>query len=170
MASPDKVSLSNMDVENIRLDDVGVVNSFGQKFDEIRTDQALQIAANITNPNEHEHTFAYVVEITDSKNTSIQPPQWVTGTLNPAQTFNVSLSWIPEKTGEYKAIISVGTDRDSVLQVANIEINVNPEGNLSDDNYCTNGDELLFKYSDNSPICISPDTASKLINKGLAFA
>jgi hypothetical protein len=59
---------------------------------------------------------------------------------------------------------------DSVLQVADIEINVNPDGNTSDEDYCKNGHELLFKYSDNSPICASPDTASKLVNKGLAFA
>lgn len=168
--SPVKVSLSNVDVENIYLNDVDVVNSFGQKLDEIKSGHVLQIAADITNPNEHEHTFAYVVEITNIKNVSAPPAQWVTGTLNPAQTFNVSLSWIPEKAGEYKALVSIGADRDSVLQVADIEINVNLEGNISDDNYCKNGNELLFKYSDNSPICISPDTASKLIDKGLAFA
>ena len=170
MASPVKVSLSDEDARSIRLDGVAVVNSFGQKFDEIKSDHALQIAADITNPNGHEHAFAYVVEITDIENNLAQPAQWVTGTLNPSQTFNVSLSWIPEETGEYRAVISVGADRDSVFQAADIEINVSPEGDVSDDDYCKNGNELLFKYSDNSPICVSPDTASKLVNKGLAFA
>jgi len=82
----------------------------------------------------------------------------------------VGLSWIPKETGEYTAVISIGTEIDSVSPVAEIKINVNPEGNISDDNYCKNGHELLFKYSDNSPICASPDIASKLINRGLAFA
>ena len=170
VTSPVNVSLSDEDTGNIRLDDVGVVNSFGQTFDEIRSDHVLQIAADITNPNEHKHDFAYVVEILDSENNFTQPAQWVTGTLNPDQTFNVSLSWIPKEMGEYRATVSVGTDMDSVLQVADIEINVNPEGDISDEDYCKNGHELLFKYSDNSPICASSDTASKLINKGLAFA
>lgn len=170
MTSPVNVSLSSDDVKSIRLDDVDVVNSFGQNLDEIKSDQSLQIAANITNPNEHEQTFAYVVEITDIENNLAQPAQWVTGTLNPSQTFNVSLSWIPEETGEYKATISVGANRGSVLQAADIEIDVSPEGDVSDDSYCKNGNELLFKYSDNSPICVSSDTASKLVNKGLAFA
>ena len=170
MTSPVNVSLSNDDVRNIRLDDVDVVNSFGQKFDEIKSDQALQIAADITNLNEHEHPFAYVVEITDIEGKLAQPAQWVTGTLNPSQTFNVSLSWMPEKAGQYKAAISVGADRGSVLQAADIKINVSPEGDAYDDDYCKKGNKLVFKYSDNSPICVSFDTASKLINKGLAFA
>jgi len=110
------------------------------------------------------------LKITNDANNLTEPAKWVTGTLNPVQTFNVSLSWIPEYIGEYRAIISIGTDIDSVTQVADIEINVNPEGNISDDNYCKNGHELLFKYSDNSPICATSDTASKLINIGLAFA
>jgi hypothetical protein len=147
-----------------------VVNSFGQKFDEIKAEQVLHIAADITNPNDQKHDFAYLLEITDSENKHTQPPRWITGTLNPTQTFNVSLSWMPEESGAYNAIISIGASIDSVIQVVDLEINVNSEGDVSDEDYCKNGQELLFKYSDNSPICVSPDTASKLINTGLAFA
>ncbi len=168
--TPVKVSFSNEDTMKINLENVDIVNSFGQKFDEIKADQALQIAVDITNPNEYRQDFAYIVKITDDENNLMEPAKWVTGTLDPVQTFNVSLSWIPEDIGEYRAIISIGTDIDSVLQVADVEINVNPEGNISDDNYCKNGHELLFKYSDNSPICVVSDTASKLIKIGLAFA
>jgi len=170
ITNPVKVLLSKENVVGIHLDNIGVINSFGQKFDEIKTDQVLQIAADITNPNEYKQDFAYVVEITDNKNILTQPAKWVTGTLNSVQTFNVGLSWIPKETGEYRAIISIGTEINSVSQVAEIKINVNPKGNISDDNYCKNGHELLFKYSDNSPICATHDTASKLINIGLAFA
>lgn len=168
---PVRVSLlSTEDINKIHLGNVDVTNSFGQKFDEIKTDQVLQIAADITNPNEYKQDFVYIVEITDNKNILIQPAKWITGTLNSAQTFNVSLSWIPTKIGEYKATVFIGTDINSALQVADIKINVNPEGNISDDNYCKNGYELLFKYSDTSPICVTPATASKLVNIGLAFA
>ena len=165
-----EISLSEDDVGNIRLDDVDVVNSFGQKFDEIKSDQVLQIAADITNHNEHKHDFAYVLEITDSENNLTQPARWMTGTINPDQTFNISLSWMPEEVGEYTATLSVGTSIDSILQAADIKINVNPNGDISDDDYCKNDHELIFKYSDNSPICVSPDAAFKLVNTGLAFA
>ncbi len=163
-------SVSDENIEKMYLDNIGVVNSFGQEFDEIKTDQVLQIAADLTNTNEYKQDFVYVVEITDIKNVLAQRAKWVTGTLYSSQTFNVGLSWTPKETGEYTAVISIGTEIDSVSQVAEIKINVNPEGNISDDNYCKNGHELLFKYSDNSPICASPDIASKLINRGLAFA
>ena len=162
-------SVSDENIEKMYLDNIGVVNSFGQEFDEIKTDQVLQIAADLTNTNEYKQDFVYVVEITDIKNVLAQRAKWVTGTLDSSQTFNVGLSWTPKETGEYTAVISIGTEIDSVSQIAEIKINVNPEGNISDDNYCKNGHELLFKYSDNSPICASPDIASKLINRGLAF-
>lgn len=164
------VSIIDKNTEKIHLDNVGVINSFGQDFDEIKTDQVLQIAADLTNPNDYKQDFAYVVEITDNNNVLTQPAKWATGTLDSSQTFNVGLSWIPKETGEYKAVISIGEDIASISPVAEIKIDVNPEGNLSDENYCKYGHELLFKYSDNSPICASPDTASKLINIGLAFA
>jgi len=170
LTTPVKVSFSNDGIKKINLDNADVINSFGQKFDEIKTDHVLQIAAYISNPNDYKQDFVYMVKITDNKNNLTQPVKWVTGTLNPVQTFNVSLSWIPKEIGEYKATLSIGTDMDSVSQVADIEIIVNPERNISDDNYCKNGHKLLFKYSDNSPICVASDTASKLINKGLAFA
>ena len=163
-------SVSDENIEKMYLDNIGVVNSFGQEFDEIKTDQVLQIAADLTNTNEYKQDFVYVVEITDNKNALAQRAKWVAGTLDSSQTFNVGLSWTPKETGEYTAVISIGTEVDSVSQVAKIKINVNPEGNISDDNYCKNGHELLFKYSDYSPICASPDIASKLINRGLAFA
>jgi len=170
LTTPVKVSFSNDGIKKINLDNSDVVNSFGQKFDEIKTDHVLQITADISNLNDYKQDFVYMVEITDNKNNLAQPVKLVTGTLNPVQTFNVGLSWIPKEIGEYKATLSIGTDMDSVSQVADIEIIVNPERNISDDNYCKNGHELLFKYSDNSPICVASDTASKLINKGLAFA
>ena len=165
-----KVSLIDETIDNIRIDSVGIVNSFGQKFDSIREYQVLQIAADITNLNDFKHNFAYVVEITDEQNNPVDSIRWMTGTLNPSQTFNVSLSWTPQETGQYNAKVSIGKDMDSVFQSADLEIVVNPQGNINDESYCKSGHELLFKYSDYSPICVSSNVASKLINIGLAFA
>jgi len=156
--------------EKIHLGKVKVVNSFGHRFDEIKTEQVLQIAADIANSGMQEQSFAYVVEITDDKNNSVQPAKWVTGKLNPVQIFNVSLSWIPQYVGEYTVTLFIGADIDSVSHAADIKISVNPDGDISDNDYCKNDHALLFKYSDNSPICVASDTASKLISKGLAFA
>jgi hypothetical protein len=110
-----------------------------------------------------------MVEITNGDDIPVQPAKWVTGTLNPNQTLNVSLSWIPVETGTFNAAVSVDTEIDSILHAGDIKINVNSEVDVSDKDYCKKGHELLFKYSDNSPICATPNTASKLINIGLAF-
>ena len=170
-APPAKVvSLMKGGIHEIILDNVGVVNSFGHEFDEIKTDQVLQVAADITNANVDKQDFVYVVEIADNTGELVQPAKWVTGTLNPSQTFNVGLSWMPEEIGEFNATLSIGDGMDSLSQVADIKISVNPEKDISDENYCKTGFDLLFKYVDNSPICATPDTASKLINIGLAFA
>ena len=154
----------------LHLKNAGIVNSFGEKFDEIKSNQILQVAADIINPDEHTLNFVYSVEITDSDDVLVQPAKWITGRLDPNQTLNVGLSWIPGKDGIFNATISVGTAVNSVVPMADIEIDVNAEGNISDEDYCKNGHDLLFKYSDNSPICATPETASKLINTGLAFA
>ena len=156
--------------DKIHLDNFNLVNSFGHAFDEIKSEQVLQIVADITNTDSDQQDFIYMVEIKDDSNTVVQPAKWMKGTLNSNQTMNVGLSWIPKETGKYTAIISTGIGTDSVSPMADIEIDVNPEGRISDDNYCKNGYELLFKYVDNSPICATPHTASKLINIGLAFA
>ena len=155
--------------DKIHLDNFDLVNSFGHSFDEIKSEQVLQIAADITNIDSNQQDFIYMVEIKDQLNTIVQPAKWMKGTLNSNQTLNVGLSWIPKETGKYTAIVSTGIGTDSVSQMADIEIDVNPEGHISDDNYCKNGYELLFKYVDNTPICATPNTALKLINIGLAF-
>ena len=151
------------------LENVGIVNSFGQRFDEIKSNQILQIAADITNPNDYKNAFVYMVEITNEDDVPVQPAKWMTGVLNPNQTLNVSLSWIPEETGMFNAAVFVGSEIDSILKIDDIKVNVNPEVDVSDKDYCKKGHELLFKYSDNSPICATPNTASKLINVRLAF-
>ena len=168
---PIKVLLLDENNSNkLHLDNFGLVNSFGQKFDEIKSDQVLQVAADITNSGDYFQDFIYVVEVKNDSNYIVQPAKWITGTLNPKQTLNVGLSWIPKETGHFRATISIGTGINSVSQIADIEIDVNPEGDISDDDYCKNEYELLFKYTDNSPICVTSNTAFKLINIGLAFA
>ena len=161
-----KISFSGKD--EVYLENIDVINSFGQRFDEIKSNQILQVAADITNPHDFKNNFVYMVEITNEGDIPVQSAKWMTGTLNPNQTLNVSLSWIPEETGMFNAAVSVGTEIDSILHVDDIKINVNPV-DVSDKDYCKKGHELLFKYSDNSPICATPNTASKLINIGLAF-
>ena len=127
--NPIKVS-SDENVAKVQVDNIGIINSLGQRFDEIKSNQILQVAADITNLYDHEYDFAYMVEITNDRNVLVQPTKWVTGTLNPGQVFNVGLSWIPKESGEFDAAIYVGTSTDSVSQIADLKIIVIPEENI----------------------------------------
>ena len=63
----------------------------------------------------------------------------------------------------------IGPDMDSIVQIADLTITVTSGMDISAENYCKPGYELLFKYSDNSPICVTTENTAKLINIGLAF-
>ncbi|BDQ30329.1 hypothetical protein [Nitrosopumilus zosterae] len=106
----------------IRIDNVDLVNSFGQKLSNIESNQILQVVADITNPSDIKQDFVYMLDIKDSKDNPIRPTTWVTGTLTAEQTFNVGLSWIPEESGEFTATISTGNSMESVSHVADIGI------------------------------------------------
>ena len=168
-SEPAKVQSIDDNIDKLVLENIGVVNSFGKEFDQIKTGHVLQITADVTNTGETEKDFAFVVQINNDSSMVIEPAKWVTGTLNSEQTLNVGLSWIPEEPGEFVASVLAGETLDDLFQVADIDITVNSQGNLSDGNYCKQDYELVFKYSDNSPICAKSDTASKLIKLGLAF-
>lgn len=150
-----KISFSEND--EIYLDNVDVINSFGKKFDEIKQNQILQISADVINPKDIGESFSYSVEITDKNNHLVQPAKWMTGTIDSNQQLNVSLSWIPKEAGEFNALVTLGKDMNSIIDLFTLEINVNPEIDIHNVGYCKDGYELLFKYSDNSPICASND-------------
>lgn len=111
-----KISFSEKD--EIYLDNVDVINSFGEKFDEIKQNQILQISADISNPKDNEVDFVYSVEITDDNNRLVQPAKWMTGTIDSSQSFNVSLSWVPKEVGEFKALVTLGENMNSILDLA----------------------------------------------------
>ena len=106
----------------VQVSNVDVVNSSGQKLPSIKAGQVLQVVADITNPGDSKQNFAYALDITNEDNESVQPTQWITGTLDANQTFNVGLSWTPEVSGEFKAVISTGMEVDSVFHTTNVPI------------------------------------------------
>ena len=111
--------------DEIHIANVEIVNTLGQKLHDIAPGQALQVVADITNPNDLTQRFVYMLDIKDNRNNSIQPTQWITGTINADQTFNVGLSWIPQESGEFIATVYSGMNMDTVSPITNIEIIVN---------------------------------------------
>ncbi len=72
----------------------------------ININQQVQIAANITNNQEIDQKFVYIVQIKDSEDVVIHLV-WISGELNPHQTFSPAVSWKPELSGSFVAQIFV---------------------------------------------------------------
>ena len=53
-----------------------------------------------------EQDFAYIVQIQDEQGVTVSLA-WITGSLNPAQSFSPAISWIPDNAGDYEATIFV---------------------------------------------------------------
>ena len=94
--------LERASIENPRLE-----NAFGQPIaDTVNVYQQILISADVKNLQNESQTFVYIVQIKDKSETTVSVG-WVSGALAPNQKFSTSLSWIPEKEGEYVAEIFV---------------------------------------------------------------
>ncbi len=73
----------------------------------ININQQVQIAADITNNQEIDQKFVYIIQIKDAEDIVIYLV-WIEGVeLNPHQTFSPAVSWRPELSGSFVAEIYV---------------------------------------------------------------
>ncbi len=79
---------------------------FAQGKSVVFVDEQIEIAADLTNSQESQQEFVYLVQIKNDNGTTISLA-WITGSLSPNQRLSPALSWIPEKTGTYTAEIYV---------------------------------------------------------------
>ena len=94
--------LERVDVTNPRLQ-----NSSGAKIsDQVNVNQQVQISADIKNNQEQSQKFVYIVQVKDQYGVVVSL-SWISGSLNPGQTFSPSLSWMPKVSGVYTSEIFV---------------------------------------------------------------
>ncbi len=94
--------LDRVDIINPRL-----VNTFGSKIsDQINVNQQVQISADVKNNQEKSQKFVYIVQV-KNQNGIIVSLGWISGSLNPGQTFSPALSWTPKISDVYTAEIFV---------------------------------------------------------------
>lgn len=72
----------------------------------VEVGKQVQIAADLKNNQDFEQEFAYIVQIQDENGVTVSLA-WLTGSLEPAQSFSPAISWIPAKAGKYEATIFV---------------------------------------------------------------
>jgi hypothetical protein len=89
-----------------------VVDAFGNSLTSVKVDQQVQIAADLSNGQDRDQKFAYLVQIQDSSGVTVSLA-WITGTLTAGQSFSPALSWIPGAPGSYTATVFVWESVDN---------------------------------------------------------
>ncbi|HEV2193820.1 MAG TPA: hypothetical protein VGR54_09410 [Nitrosopumilaceae archaeon] len=69
-----------------------------------KTNQQVQLVADVTNNQNVKQPFVYIVQVLDDKSRSVMVT-WMQGILQPHQSMSPSQSWIPTKPGTYAAQI-----------------------------------------------------------------
>jgi hypothetical protein len=103
-----------------------VVDAFGNTLDSVSVDQQVQIAADLTNGQDREQAFAYLVQIQDSDGVTVSLA-WITGSLSAGQSFSPALSWTPTTSGTYTATVFVWESVDNPTALSppvSVDINV----------------------------------------------
>jgi len=85
---------------------VGVATKLQNGVWQVPVNKQVQIAADVSNGQDRDQSFAYLVQIKDQNGVVVQL-SWLTGTLTPSQSLNPSQSWIPTSPGSYTAEIFV---------------------------------------------------------------
>lgn len=89
------------DIEKISVTDIYIADSSGKQITELRTDQRIQVVNNIHNNENYPQEFTCIIQISDSED-SIVSLSWIGGQLSANQNFEVSQSWTPKESGNYK--------------------------------------------------------------------
>jgi hypothetical protein len=92
----------------------------------VEVGKQIQIAADLTNNQDIEQDFAYIVQIQNEQGVTVSLA-WLTGRLTPAQSFSPAISWTPQQIGTFEATIFVweSIDNPSALSpTLSLKINV----------------------------------------------
>ncbi len=74
--------------------------------DKVTVDEQVMIMADLSNGQDRDQKFAYIVQIRDENGVAISL-SWITGNLTPGQSFSPALSWTPIAAGTYTIQIFV---------------------------------------------------------------
>ena len=93
--------LQQVSARNLRL-----LDSLGNIIEKARVHQDIRIVAELTNLQDIEQRFAYLVQIKDANGISVHLDH-TGGLLSPGQTLTSSVSWVPDRSGLYAITVFV---------------------------------------------------------------
>jgi hypothetical protein len=88
------------------------VDAFGNSLDAVSVDQQVQLTADLSNGQDKDQAFAYLVQIQNESGVTVSLA-WITGSLSTGQSFSPALSWIPTEAGSYTATAFVWESVDN---------------------------------------------------------
>ena len=86
--------------ERVLSANLNVVNILGGDIDYITIHNQIQITGDVTNVQNIEQPFIFIIQIRDQKD-SVVHLSWVGGALFPLQTLSPAISWIPVNSGKH---------------------------------------------------------------------
>ena len=104
-----------------------IVNTFGSSIDTVAVDQQVQITADLSNGQDRDQDFAYLIQIQNSDGVTVSL-SWIAGSLSPGQSFSPSASWTPTSAGTYDVTAFVWESIDNPTALSpplSIDISVN---------------------------------------------
>jgi hypothetical protein len=93
-------------LERVLAADLRIYNTKGNRITEIAIDQQVEIAIALRSSEDRPQKFAYLGQITNEMG-EIVLLSWIDGILDPLQTLSPSISWIPNRSGQYMATVFV---------------------------------------------------------------
>ena len=98
----DKVTLfSNLSpISKIEINSVTFTDNLGNNLAEINVEQQVQIVGEITNNQEFEQPFTYLIQVKNNQGSTVQL-SWIVGVLQPYDTLFASRSWTPTYSDSY---------------------------------------------------------------------
>jgi len=89
-------------LERAPITSMRVLDTLQNTLDSVSVDQQVKVTADLTNGQEKEQAFAYIVQIQDSNGVTVALST-LDGTLQPGQSFSAGASWTPSMAGTYTA-------------------------------------------------------------------
>ena len=104
-----------------------IVDTFGSSIDAVSIDQQVQITADLSNGQDRDQDFAYLIQIQNSDGVTVSL-SWIAGSLSPGQSFSPSASWTPTSAGTYDVTAFVWESIDNPTALSpplSIDVSVN---------------------------------------------
>ena len=115
------------ELQGVTINDPRLENAFRVHIvDNINVHQQIQISADITNNQDRSQNFVYIVQI-KNENGLVVSLGWISGQLTLNQKLSPSLSWTPDKEGEFTAEIFVWEgllNHNALSEYTMLQINV----------------------------------------------